>query len=127
VLHRVEELADRPPGLVPEGALPFKRLVPLEEIIAAAIGHGVGTMAVRQEYDHLVEAGGNEFAVLVECGEEELAAFVPPGILKAILRVREGLLTIVPGYDGIYGTIKILGDELAETPSPWQPEQMNLL
>jgi uncharacterized protein (TIGR00375 family) len=129
VLHRVEELADRPPGRVPEGTLPFKRLVPLEEIIAAAIGQGVSTVAVRQEYDRLIAVGGNEFAVLVECSEEELAAIAPPDILKAILRVREGLVTITPGYDGVYGTIKILGDELAETPSPWQrqPEQMHLL
>lgn len=60
--------------------------------------------------------GGSELAVLLECGEEELA----------ILRVREGLVTIVPGYDGLYGTIKVLGDELAEAPSPLQPEQMHL-
>jgi PHP family Zn ribbon phosphoesterase len=126
VLHRVEELADRRPGLVPEDALPFKRLVPLEEIIAAVLGQGVGTMAVRHDYDRLIEGGGNEFAVLVEWGEEELAAFTPPRILKAILRVREGLLTIVPGYDGVYGTIKVLGDELVETLSPSQPEQMDL-
>ena len=36
VMHRVESLADRPEGFVPEGAIPGRHLVPLEEIIAAA-------------------------------------------------------------------------------------------
>ena len=114
VLHRVEELADGCRGRKPDGAVPFRRLVPLEEIIAAAINQRVGTVAVRQEYDRLVSVGGNELAILLDLGQEELRSFVPPRILEAIRRVREGRLAIVPGYDGVYGTIKIFGDEPQE-------------
>ncbi|MCZ6550458.1 MAG: hypothetical protein V3R69_04645 [candidate division NC10 bacterium] len=126
VLHRVENLADRPPGGIPAGAVPFKRLVPLEEIIAAAIGQGVGTVAVRQEYERLVAAAGGEFAILVELSQEDLESFVPPRVLKAILRVREELVTIAPEYDGVYGTIKIFGDEPVETKSLSLLGQMHL-
>ncbi|MEE8282599.1 MAG: endonuclease Q family protein [candidate division NC10 bacterium] len=126
VLHRVENLADRPPGGIPVGAVPFKRLVPLEEIIAAAIGQGVGTVAVRQEYERLVAAAGGEFAILVELSQEDLESFVPPRVLKAILRVREELVTIAPEYDGVYGTIKIFGDEPVETKSLSLLGQMHL-
>ncbi|WP_205006657.1 hypothetical protein, partial [Escherichia coli] len=37
VLNRVEQLADRPEGFEPENAIPFKSLIPLEEIIADAL------------------------------------------------------------------------------------------
>ncbi len=126
VLHRVEELADGPPGRIPAGAVPFKRLVPLQEIIAVTIGQGVGTLAVRREYDRLVAARGGEFAILLELGKEELASFVPTRILEAILRVREERLTITPGFDGVYGTISIFEDQPVGTMSPLQTRQMHL-
>jgi uncharacterized protein (TIGR00375 family) len=127
VLHRVEELADGPSGRMPAGAIPFRRLVPLEEIIAAVIGQRVGTMAVCREYDRLIAETGSEFAILVELGQEELGSFVPPRLHQAILRVREELLTISPGYDGVYGTIEILGDGPVEATPSLQPAQMHLL
>ena len=48
VMARVDELAssERPDGFQLEGAVPFRKLVPLEEIISEAIGVGVGTKAV---------------------------------------------------------------------------------
>jgi PHP family Zn ribbon phosphoesterase len=55
VLNRVEQLADRPEGFVPENAIPFKNLIPLEEIIADALGQGVGAVEVEKEYKNLIE------------------------------------------------------------------------
>jgi PHP family Zn ribbon phosphoesterase len=125
-MHRVEALADRPAGTTPHGVIPFKRLVPLEEIIAAAFGQGVGTVAVRQEYDRLVDAGGSELHLLLALDPEELKTFVPPRILEGILRVRKGALKIAPGYDGVYGTIEIFGEEEKGEATPAAATQMQL-
>ena len=40
VLSRVEELADRPEGVRPEGAAGFRSLVPLPEIMSEILGAG---------------------------------------------------------------------------------------
>ena len=124
VMHRVEELADRKDGFVPPDAIPARHLVPLEEIIAAALGQGVRTGAVEEEYKRMVDQGGSEFSILLEMPEEELARFVPPRVLEGILRVRNRKLRITPGYDGIYGKIEIFWDE--EEGGKAQPSQMSL-
>jgi len=121
VMHRVEDLADRDSGFVPENAIPSVHLVPLREIIAEALGYGVETATVEKEYHRLVSQGGSEFNILLDLSEEELASFVPPRILTGIMRVRKGQLTITPGYDGVYGKIKIFEEE-----KEGETEQMSL-
>jgi len=116
VMHRVEELADRPEGFKPEGEPPALHLVPLLEIIAEALGKGVQTQIVRKTYRQLVEIGGSEFEILLFKSLEELSEFMPPRILEGIRRVREGRLYIRPGFDGVYGKISIFGEEDHETP-----------
>jgi uncharacterized protein (TIGR00375 family) len=107
VMHRVEELADRPEGFIPRNAIPSIHLIPLEEIIAAALGFRVGTKAVDEEYERLVERGENEFRILLDATPEELDTFVPKRILEGILRMRQGKVSIVPGHDGVYGKIDL--------------------
>jgi len=107
VLNRVEQLADRPEGFKPENAIPFKSLVPLEEIIADAIGQGTGTIEVDKEYKNLIEKFGNEFLVLIDVPRKELEAVTLPEIAEGIIRVREEKVFIEPGYDGVYGKIRI--------------------
>ena len=107
VLNRIDSLADRPEGFKPENAIPFKSLVPLEEIIADAVGQGVGTIEVEKEYKNLIEKFGNEFSVLIDVPRQELEAVTLPEIAEGIIRVREGKVFIEPGYDGIYGKIRI--------------------
>ncbi len=107
VLNRVEELADRPDGFKPENAIPFKSLIPLEEIIADALGTMIGTKQVEEEYKNLIEKFDNEFNVLIDVSRSELEAVSLPEIAEGIMRVREGKVNIEPGYDGVYGKIRI--------------------
>jgi len=107
VLSRVDELADRKDGFVPSGAIPYKSLVPLKEIIAEAIGIGPKTKGVEKQYQTLIQKFSNEFNVLLDVPFEELSKFTLPKIAEGIKRVRSGKLIIEPGYDGKYGKVKI--------------------
>lgn len=111
VMHRVEQLGDRPEGYVLEGAVPFKNLIPLDEIIAEAKGMGKAAQSVEQEYRLMIQKLGSEFDILVNVPEEELIKSSAPRIAKGILNVRQGKVKIVPGYDGVYGKLEIFGEE----------------
>jgi len=80
VLSRVEELADKPEGFQPEGAIPFKSLVPLPEIIGEVFGVDSGTKRVFQEYQKLIEKFGSEFYILLEAKREDLEQITLPEI-----------------------------------------------
>jgi len=107
VLNRVEQLSDREEGFKPENVIPFKSLVPLTEIIADALGTLVGTKQGEEEYKNLIEKFGNEFEILIDVSRSELETVTLPEIAEGIIRVREGKVYIEPGYDGIYGKIRI--------------------
>jgi uncharacterized protein (TIGR00375 family) len=117
VMHRVEELADRPERFIPKNAIPSIHLIPLEEVIAEALGVRVGTKTVETEYDRLIERGGSEFRILLEATPDELALFVSPNILEAIIRMRQGKVSIIPGHDGVYGKINLFPERKAEIES----------
>ncbi len=111
VMHRVESLADRSVGYTPPQAIPGKHLVPLAEIIGEALGIGAESAGVEAEWRKLIDAGGNELAVLMEFSEAELARFTPPKILEGIRRMRAGQVSIIPGYDGVYGKVSLFAKE----------------
>lgn len=107
VMNRVESLADRKQGFNPNGAIPFKSLVPLEEIIAESMGVGVASKRVGAEYQNIIKKLGAELNVLLESARNELAEATSPEIIEGIIRVREGRVSIMPGYDGVYGKVSI--------------------
>lgn len=110
VMNRVEQLADRPEGFVPANAIPFKNLVPLEEIIAEAKGLSKGSLSAAREYLSFVVKYGTEFNILLNLSHEELLTGLPKAVAEGIIKMRDGRLSIKPGFDGEYGIISIFGE-----------------
>jgi uncharacterized protein (TIGR00375 family) len=111
VMNRVERLADRKEGFVLESSPGYKSLVPLVEIIADALGVGKDSMGAEREYNLLIQRLGSELDILIFISEEEILDKCPLKIANGIINVRKGRLNILPGYDGVYGTIEIFGKE----------------
>jgi uncharacterized protein (TIGR00375 family) len=112
VLNRVEELADRPDGFVPKNSIPFKRIIPLSELISAFLGGaGIATKKVWQQFYSIVNQFGSEYAVLLDVPKEELLKHADEKLVEWIIRNREGRITISPGFDGVYGQPILDGEE----------------
>ncbi len=106
VLNRIDHLGDREFGFIPEGSVPFKNTIPLEEIIAETYDVGTGSKKVLQAYENIVSKV-NEFEVLLDLSEEEIKNVSDERIAKSVIRVRNGNVHIEAGYDGIFGKIHI--------------------
>jgi len=125
VEQRVEELADRPEGFIPKNAIGYMHLLPLSEIIAAALEvDSPSTQHVWNIYNKLVEKFGDEYTVLIDAPRQALENITDQRIAEAIVRVREGRIKVIPGYDGVYGQ-PIIFDENAKTHRE-KVQQLNL-
>ncbi len=111
VLNRVEELADRPEGFRPKGAIDFKSVLPLMEVLSSVLGVQVLSKKVNEKFNALINAFGNEFNILLDVSEEDLKKVTGEKIASAIMKNREGKIKIIPGYDGVYG-IPIFDEEM---------------
>lgn len=111
VLHRVMELSDRDFGYKPEGKIPFKKVVPLMEIIALAVEHGKGTKTVERKYRELISRLGTEFEILLDVEYEDIKKVTDRSIADGILKVRKGEVEVKAGYDGVFGDVSILGSK----------------
>lgn len=110
VEHRVEQLADRPEGYRPAHAPHFESLVPLPEVIAASCGLSVTSKKTEALYLALIRRIGPEFYILREAPIEDVQRAAGPYVAEGIRRLRAGEVERIPGYDGEYGTIKLLDD-----------------
>jgi uncharacterized protein (TIGR00375 family) len=111
VMNRIEQLADRQEGFVPSNSIPFKNLIPLDEIIAEAKGIGKASQGVDREYRSCIAKLGSEFEILAKAPKDILSKSLPPRIAEGILRVREGKVNIQAGYDGEYGKVSVFSGE----------------
>ena len=116
VMQRVEELASRDPeirvngdGLItsPNGRPPFRNLVPLAQILSESLGVGPKTKKTQAVFMDLVSELDGELNVLVETPTAEIARIAGERVAEGVARVRARDISIEPGYDGQYGTVKI--------------------
>lgn len=111
VMGRVLELAERPVDEAApyreDGEHPFRRpyrsLVPLREILGELVGTGPGSKKVEAAYHKLIKEAGDELSILSGDAVGEL----PPDLAAALGRMRDGEVSITPGYDGEYGIIRV--------------------
>ena len=111
VLYRVEELADRDEGTVPDGAFPFHSIVPLTDILSDILKVGPKTKKVAAGYDQAIASLGTEFDILHALPAEKLKAAKIPLLEEAIIRMRAGRISLSPGYDGEFGKVRFFSDE----------------
>jgi superfamily I DNA/RNA helicase len=75
---------------------------------------GPGSKRVKQKYDDLLEKLGPELKILHEIKYEELEKSGTPLLAEAIERMRTKKITLLPGYDGEYGQVKIFTQQERE-------------
>ncbi|HEU4967008.1 MAG TPA: endonuclease Q family protein [Candidatus Saccharimonadales bacterium] len=107
--YRVEQLADRTLGQFNPGKK-VEYIVPLIEVIAELNGTKSTTgKAVVEQYDNLIAVLGDEFSILRALPLDAIRAY-NPHVALAVERIRTQQVYRDPGYDGVYGTIKVFKD-----------------
>ncbi|MEK7617511.1 MAG: endonuclease Q family protein [Patescibacteria group bacterium] len=114
VMERVEKLASRDVGEIGVKRPGYRKLVPLLQIIAEALNSAPTTQKVLNEYKKLTISLGSEIKVLTKTEITEIAKIAGPKIAEGVEKVRKGDLVIDPGYDGVYGVVKIWSNEEKE-------------
>jgi uncharacterized protein (TIGR00375 family) len=123
VMHRVEDLADREEAPAALG-IPFKNLIPLNEIIGQACEKSPDCAGVWELYFRFIHEFGDEQTILTETPVEALVRFQPERVGRGVERMRKGLVRAVPGRDGEYGVIRLFDD--GEDGAPPSAGQMSL-
>jgi len=111
VMQRVAQLATRLHKKTATNRPPFTMLVPLVEIISEAIGSPVTSPKVAIHYERLISKCQSEFHVLMDEDEKTILSLSTPQIADGIRKVRMGDIVIDPGYDGVFGVVRIWKSE----------------
>ncbi|UCE22991.1 MAG: DNA helicase UvrD, partial [Candidatus Aminicenantes bacterium] len=114
VMHRVDELADRAQVEHSSLRVPYKNLIPLNEIIAQAIEKTSECKSVWDIYFRFIHEFENKQNILTELDLSELTRLTPERVGLGIEKMRKGDVKIVPGHDGCFGQINLFPDDTYE-------------
>lgn len=139
VMERVEKIASRTVGEIEviredQGIIKSKTLnrpgyrmfVPLLQIIAEAFDTAPTTQKVLNEYKKLTTNLEGEIKVLTKAEISDIAKIVGPKVAEGVEKVRKGDLVIDPGYDGVYGIVKIWKEGKGSTEQKIEAPQLGL-
>jgi PHP family Zn ribbon phosphoesterase len=82
----------------------------LDEVLGEALGKKSTTKPVQALWDRLVELAGSEMNVLLFAPEAVLLELAGERVAQAVMKMRRGEVQAVPGYDGVYGRIRIFSE-----------------
>ena len=127
-MHRVEKLASREiksgdlkidhdrlgVRWIGYGGRPsYVMLVPLTEILAESLETIISSQKVMNEYKKLTSVFGGEFGVLLKAPVSEILKISGSRVAEGIKKVRSGEIAVEPGYDGVFGVVRIWPKESA--------------
>jgi uncharacterized protein (TIGR00375 family) len=139
VMSRVLELADRPvdetapytPSPEETNRRPYCSLIPLKELLGELLETGAASKKVEIAYHTLVEKT-SELSLLRDIPLGALEQLRCPGVsgellAMAVERMREGQVSITPGYDGEYGIIRAFPPkeqkDTGKVPQLWETKE----
>jgi uncharacterized protein (TIGR00375 family) len=127
VEQRVEELADRSADFKASDNIDFIRLVSLSEIIQAVLDiASPSSQKVWSIYNQLIEKFGDEYSILLDVSKEDLSTAVGIDMAEAIVRVRQGNVQVIPGYDGVYGQLVLFKERVKDESITKRIRQLNI-
>jgi len=88
---------------------PFVSLIPLLEILLETNANS--PTKAKAAYENLTTTVGSEFDILMKTSYEILEAKAGEPVARAIKIVRDRRAVVDPGYDGVFGKVKIFQDE----------------
>jgi DNA helicase-2/ATP-dependent DNA helicase PcrA len=113
VNYRVSELAEESRALdfAPANPKQVEYIIPLPEILAELHGtKSTSSVKVVADYERAYQTLGDEFSILRSIPIEQIRGQGFPLLAIAIERMRARDVVLEPGYDGVFGVIKVFKD-----------------